>query len=93
VAVLQPAEPRGFRSNTAGLLVPEDLSRKRQVWTKDEWRLLDRVTKLLQGKGVELFLACPDCRTAGKDPLERISTPEGRVLRCACTDRIFRSVS
>lgn len=52
---------RGFRTSASGLLVPDAL--EREVWTRDEARLLERATKLIESRGLELLLRCshPDC--------------------------------
>jgi hypothetical protein len=78
-----------FRTTNSGLFVPAELSRERQVWTKDEARLLERATKLLEGKGIRLFLGCMHdrCREA---PIERMRAADGGlVLRCAHADRVL----
>ena len=79
----------GFRANASGLLVPESLSRVREVWTRDEWRLIDRVSKLLERRGVDLILACPACARAGKPRIDQDREGDRQVLRCACKDRVF----
>jgi hypothetical protein len=79
----------GFREHASGLLVPEEQARAREVWGHDEWKLLERVTKLLTARGVELFMGCtePGCKKA---PLERVRRPDGGLtLRCAHKDRLF----
>lgn len=88
--MLADTVPKGFRRATgSGLIVPEDISREREVWTHDEGRLLDRATKLANKRGLKLLLACPDdtCKAA---PIERIRLKNGDwVLRCAHKDRVF----
>lgn len=77
----------GYRQHASGLLVPNELSRKREVWTRDEWKVLERATKLLGSRGVDMFLRCENdaCKAA---PMERIRRNDGGItLRCACTDR------
>jgi hypothetical protein len=82
--------PSGFRRAVAsGLILPEDISRTRDVWTRDEYRLLDRALKLFTAKGMGLLLKCdhPACKSA---PIEKIRQPGGGfVLRCAHADRVF----
>lgn len=83
-----PGVPAGFRT-VGGILVPEALERVRQVWTKDEWRLLDRATTLLNKRGIALQFQCltPGCDA---EPIERLRAPDGGiVLRCAHADRTF----
>jgi hypothetical protein len=88
LTVSYPDRP-GFREHASGLLVPEEQSRAREVWGRDEWKLLERVTKLLATRGLELFIGCtePGC---GKAPLERVRRPDGGItLRCEHKDRDF----
>lgn len=78
-----------FREHASGLLVPQELSREREVWTLDEFKILERATKLLQTRGVSLFLGCSDAKCKAQ-PLERIRRPDGGItLRCAHRDREF----
>jgi hypothetical protein len=91
------APGEGFRATASGLIVPEELSRTREVWTFDEWRQIERTTKLLESRGMEFFLRCGPCtaRAArrGQAPpkLERIRRADGALtLRCDCTEREFR---
>ena len=84
--------PHGFRPAASGLLVPEALSRARQVWTRDESRLIDRATALLQSRGLQLQIRCakPSCPSA---KLERLQRPGGEyALECGCTTRVFQRV-
>ena len=82
--------PAGFRRAVgSGLILPEAISRVRQVWTKDEGRLLDRAFQLFTAKGMRAFLKCEDPACASA-PIEKIRTPDGGViLRCAHSDRVF----
>jgi len=80
----------GFRALSSGLLVPAaaDARRERQVWTRDEWRLLDRATKLANSRGLSLLL---ECRTAGcgGELLTRGVAADGTpILRCPHADRV-----
>ena len=80
-----------FRPTASGLLVPQELSRVREVWTKDEVRLLDRVRLLLVRHQIDLYLGCQDrdCRKQG--PIERFRTIDGGMtLRCAHKDRVLQ---
>ncbi len=86
-----PSSPRtGFRRSTSsGLIVPEELSRAREVWTRDEWKLFERFTKLAESRGLRLFLGCREesCRKA---PIERIRQKDGSILlRCEHKDRVL----
>ena len=86
-------EPSGFRQSVdSGLVLPARLSRERQVWTRDEWKLLERCTKMLSGpggKGLRLQLACTHEACQGK-PLEPKRLADGSCrLRCEHADRIM----
>lgn len=84
--------PPGFRQASAasGLLVPEDTPREREVWTKDEARLMDRTLALLKSRGLKFLLACTDARCDGHR-LEREVAPDGGyVLRCQHKERVFQ---
>ena len=81
--------PPGYRrAVTSGLIVPTPVSREGQVWTRAEWKLLNRCTALLKAKGMRQFMKCehPSCATA---PLEQIREGDGFILRCAHADRVF----
>lgn len=82
--------PPGFRPSVeSGLVLPEPLSRERQVWTKDEWRLLERATAMLHRHGVTLFMRC-DADTCQEAPLEPMRLADGSFqLRCAHMDRVM----
>lgn len=82
--------PRGFaRSTASGLILPEAHARERQVWTKDEAKLLERATRLIESRGIEFFLRCrhSECHN---EPMTRVLAPDGGlILRCAHMDRIL----
>lgn len=76
------------RSSSSDLFVPAEMSREREVWTRDEWKLLERATKLLETRGIELYMGCPQCKKA---PIEKSVLEDGSMtLRCAHKDRVFR---
>ena len=88
-----PAAPKdgAFRETPSGLIVPSELSREREVWTWDEWRTLEKATKLLESRGLRLFLRCDHSRKCMAHPIERLRNPDGGLtLRCAHKDRVFR---
>lgn len=88
VTITYPDRP-GFREHASGLLVPEEQSRAREVWTKDEARLLERAMKLLKGRGIEVFLRCERSACHGR-PIERIRGADGGlVFRCEHADRVL----
>lgn len=66
-------------------------ARIREVWPKDERKILDRCAKLFNSHGDKLMMRCgyplctdPDIRLY-PDPLK----PNWMVLRCGCRDRAF----
>jgi len=82
--------PSGFRAHKSGLLVPEEHSRARQAWTKDEGRLLERATKLLASRGVRVYFGCV-AKGCQSSPMMRTRLANGDfTLQCACTDRVFQ---
>lgn len=87
---MTPPVPSGFRQSVdSGLILPEPLSRGRQVWTRDEWRLLDRCTSMLDRHGVTLLMRCRETSCAGA-PLEPQRLSDGSFrLRCAHLDRVM----
>jgi hypothetical protein len=83
----KPIDP-AFREHASGLIVPAAISREREVWSRDEWKTLDRAAAFLERRGVAFLLACdrPDCRKQGA--LERVRRDDGGLtLRCAHKDR------
>jgi hypothetical protein len=79
----------GYRpSSTSALLVPDEISREREVWTRDDLKVLDRALKLLEGRGLRMYLGCPDPRCV-KTPIEKFRNADGGLtLRCSHKDRI-----
>lgn len=73
----------------SGLLVPEEQVRNRQVWTRDEWKQMNRASGILNGHGVAVLMRCsrPDCPDSMLRP-ERLADGSS-VLRCGCTDRVL----
>lgn len=89
------AEPTGasrFAINPAAPVAHQTSTRKREVWTTDEKRKLDRISKLLASHGVRMRLTCANETCPDKlvtfRPAEH-ETTHGE-LSCACTDHIFR---
>ena len=79
----------GFAQHASGLLVPEELKREREVWTREELRTLDKATALLESRGIQVFMRChkPECHKA---PMERIRSLDGGITyRCGHKDRVF----
>lgn len=88
VAISYPDRDPAFREHASGLIVPAELSREREVWSKDEYRTLERATRLLTSRGVSLFMGCddPKCKNT---PIERLRNPDGGItLRCFHKDRV-----
>lgn len=67
------------------------LTRIRAVWTPDDKRQLDRIAKMVHDHGDVFQLKCGDTNCPDRriklasDPTD----PNGRILRCGCTDRVF----
>lgn len=77
----------GFAPRPSGLYVPTEAVRDRQKWTRDEWKLLDRATRVMGRHGLTVMLECqePGCKGT---PIERFRRPDGGItLRCAHLDR------
>ena len=83
--------PAGFREAPAsGLIVPEAHSREREVWTRDEWKLMERMSKLLRSRHITVFLRCdePGCL---KEPMVLVRRATGGIsLQCTHKTREFR---
>lgn len=83
------SEP-AFREHASGLIVPEELSRERQVWTKQEAALLDRTVKLLGSRGLLVMFRCTHERCKQAGPITRTRGNGGEmILQCAHCDRVF----
>lgn len=70
---------------------PVRLTRIRAVWTPDEKRQLDRIARIFNAHGDVLLFKCGDRNCPDRviklanDPTD----PNGRILQCGCTDRVF----
>lgn len=83
--------PPAFReSPSSGLILPQELSRKRIVWTTDKRKLLDRVGKMLQAEGIAMFLKCTDPVCDGKPMTAIRQIGGGYILQCGHADRVFQ---
>lgn len=88
----------GFRRTGSGLLVPgtpktaadiEAEAREREVWTTDEFKILERATKLLMSRDIQIFFRCREAMCQ-REPMQRIRNPDGGLtLRCSHKDRVF----
>lgn len=65
--------------------------RVREVWVREEWKLLNRASKMLEGHGVKHRMLCTieQCPDKPIKIATDASAPMGAVLRCGCTDRVF----
>jgi hypothetical protein len=66
-------------------------TRIRQVWTRERWKLLNRLSKVLEEEGVKMRLVChlAQCPDKAIKIANDATAPMGAVLRCGCTDRVF----
>lgn len=83
--------PVGFRRSVeTGLILPEPVSRQRQVWTRDEWRLLERATKMLKRQSIKVMLECEHDTCKGVK-MEGARRRDGSfVLTCAHAERVLQ---
>lgn len=82
------AEP-AFREHASGLVVPTELSRERQVWTKSEAALLNRVTKLIGERGMIMMFRCTHERCQQTAITRQRGNGGEMILQCEHLDRIF----
>ena len=62
----------------------------RQVWTRAELKLLDRVVKLLNSRNMQVMFACQS-KGCEDVKITRVDQMGGDyLLRCNCTDRVFQ---
>lgn len=81
--------PAGFAPHSSGLLVPEPVARRREVWPRDEWKQVDRAAKVLNAHQVATLMRCGAPGCPDRD-LEAQHRPDGSLaLRCGCTERIL----
>jgi hypothetical protein len=85
-------EAAGFRRNPAtGLILPTELSRQREVWTKTEHTLLARATKLLKARGLQILLRCEETSCQSAPIMRRRDPQSGDIhLECAHKTRVFQ---
>lgn len=79
--------PDGYAVNAAsGLILPEAVALRREVWTRDEWRALDKTIRLCKKRGIAFLMRCGAC----SQPMGDSRAPSGDVLlSCGCTERVF----
>jgi hypothetical protein len=86
--MLMSEAPRGYRRAPSKLVfVPESLERQREVWTWDEWKLIDRCAKLLKSRSINMTLSCGHESCDGK--IEQIAGTNNPTLQCDCRTRVF----
>ena len=79
----------GYARHASGLLVPEELKRAREVWTRDEVKTVMRALTILDRRGIANFMGCahPGCE---RTPIERIRNLDGSItMRCNHLDRVL----
>ena len=78
----------GFHRNpVTGLLLPEAVSRAREVWTKHEWKFHERVVRFYREKAIAVFLQCTHPSCVGT-PMVRLRQPGGDItLTCEHKER------
>lgn len=66
-------------------------TRKRVVWTKDEWKVLNRAANVFNSHGDKLQLKCgsPVCPSQQIELIADESDSRKRVLVCGCSVREF----
>lgn len=73
--------PVGFRhSATSDLVVPEEVSRQREVWTREEMKLLRRTEKLLRSRNLDLYVLCLDERCKEQPRVTAMRDAQGKVV-------------
>ena len=83
--------PGGFRESASGtgLIVPDAFSREREIWTRDERKVLRRAARLAEQKGCGVVLVCRDPRCKANPVIERVDLPDGSfIMRCGHKDRL-----
>lgn len=82
------SDPAGYAPHASGLLVPDEFRREREVWTREDLRLIDKATVFLDQHGVEVYLRCSHEGCHGA-PMERIRNLDGGITyRCHHRDRV-----
>lgn len=90
---IQDAVPAGFREDIgggSGLIVPEALSRTREVVSEDEWRLLTRCTTAFKHYNLRFVFVCNQCASPDTPFMKRIRTAYGFILQCPHRDLVFQ---
>lgn len=86
--------PAGFREDIgsgSGLIVPEALSRQREVVRQDEHKLLTRaIREVCTQYNFRLVFVCNQCASPQEPFMKRIRTANGFILRCPHRDLVFQ---
>lgn len=78
-----------FRQHASGLYVPEEHSRQRIVWTREDYKLIDRAVKFLEREGITVYFQCRATTECANTAMERIRAQDGGILlRCAHAERV-----
>jgi hypothetical protein len=86
------SSPDPFKQHASGLYVPEAHARTREVWTRDEMRLLDKVTALLKSRRVAFQFRCDSPQCDDRTMVRRRDPAGHIVLECGCKDRHFTTL-
>ena len=86
--IIDPLDRLGLAGDTSYALMVEASRREHEVWTRDEWKVLDRAAALLAARGVSMVLRCNVCRVGGA--LAASQGPSGeRLLTCDHKQRVL----
>jgi len=77
-----------YRQHDSGLYVPEAIARRRQVWTRTEWKLYERALSLFAVQGLAVKMQCNEPRCDDR-AIVKLLDGDNPVLRCGCSDRVF----
>lgn len=67
-------------------------TRRRETWPRDDYRRVDRASKLLKSRNVKMSISCanPVCPEPSIALVKSTdATHGGFVLRCGCTERVL----
>lgn len=85
VTAMEPTNlPSGYRPNPSGLIVPDEVSRIREVVTAEEWALVSRVVdKVCRPRNMKFVWLCNDAKCQGDQKImRRVRTANGWYLEC-----------
>ncbi len=83
------SSPAGFAPHPSGLIVPAAVAKRREVWTRDEWKTIDRAAGHLAAHRVTLGMRCvaEDCPAPRMAP--ELAPSGDLMLICGCTERVL----